>query len=66
MNIRFNNSKDNFSWVLTNVYAPNSKWGRKVLWNKISNQRKFFEDENWIVIGEFNTPLKENEKWGGS
>ena len=26
MNVRFFNSKDDFSWVLTNVYAPNFKW----------------------------------------
>ena len=36
MNVRFFNSKDDFSWVLTNVYAPNSKWGRKALWEEIS------------------------------
>lgn len=65
MNIRFNNSKDNFSWILTNVYAPNTKWGRKALWQEISDQRKLFENENWMVIGDFNTPLKDNEKWGG-
>ena len=64
LNVRFKNSKDNFNWILTNVYAPKSKWGRNALWTKISNQRRFFEDENWIVIGDFNTPLKENEKWG--
>lgn len=32
MNVRFSNSKDGFTWVLTNVYAPNSKSGRKALW----------------------------------
>lgn len=56
MNIRFINSRDNFSWILTNVYAPNSKWGRKALWTKISSQKKFFEDDNWIVIRDFTTP----------
>ena len=66
MNVRFTNSKDYFCWVLTNVYTPNSKWGRKALWTEISNQRNFFEEDNWIVIGDFNAPLKENEKWGGS
>ena len=66
MKVRFKNSKNDFSWVLTNVYAPKSKWGRKALWEEISNQRKLLADENWIVMGNFNTPLKENEKWGGS
>lgn len=66
MNIRFRNTKDNFCWICTNVYAHNTKWGRKALWSEISNQRKSFENENWMVIGDFNTPLKDNEKWGGS
>ena len=55
MNVHFVNTKDNFSWVLTNVYAPNSKWGRKALWEEISNQRKLFAKENWMVMGHFNT-----------
>ena len=66
MNVRFINSKDNFCWILTNVYGPNSKWGRKAVWTEILNQRKSFEEDNWIVIGDFNAPLKEHEKWGGS
>ena len=37
MNVHFVNSKDNFSWVLTNSYAPNTIWGRKALWEEISN-----------------------------
>ena len=66
MNIRFSNSKDGFAWVLTNVYAPNTKWGRKALWEDISNQRNLFVDENWVILGNFNTPLKETKKMGGS
>ena len=37
MNVRFSNSKDGFTWVITNFYVPNSKWGRKALWEEISN-----------------------------
>ena len=44
MNVHFVNSKDNFSWVLINVYDPNTKWGRKSLWEEISNQRKIFAE----------------------
>ena len=66
MNVHFVNSKDNFSWILTNVYAPNSKWGRKALWEEISDQRKFFTEDNWLVIEDFKTPLKDSEKWGGN
>ena len=46
MNIIYTNSKDGSTSVLTNVYAPNSKWGRKVLWENITNQRKNFVEEN--------------------
>ena len=56
MNVHFVNSKDNFSWVLTNVYSPKYKWGRKALWEEISNQRKIFAEDKWLVIGDFNTP----------
>ena len=66
MNIRFSNSKDGSAWVLTNVYAPNSKWGRKALWEDITNQRKKIVEENWIIMGDFNTLLKESKKMGGS
>ena len=66
MNIIFFNSKNGSSWVLTNVYAPNSKWGRRALWEAFMNQRKDFVDENWTIMGDFNTPLKENKKMGGS
>ena len=31
---------------------------------EISNRRKLFAEENWMVMGDFNTPLKESEKWG--
>ena len=41
MNIRFSNSKDGFAWVLTNVDDPNTKWGRKALWEDITNERVF-------------------------
>lgn len=58
MNIRFTISKDDSIWVLTNVYAPNSKWGRKALWEDITTKRKENLDENWIIMGDFNTPLK--------
>ena len=46
INIRFSNTKDGSSWVLTNVYAPNSKWGRKALYEALTNQRNNFVDEN--------------------
>lgn len=43
--IRFKHLKDGTSWVLTNVYAPNTKAGRSVLWRKLSSLRsKFAED----------------------
>ena len=40
MNIIFTNSKDGSTWVLTNVYTPNTKWGRKTLWEKVVKKMK--------------------------
>lgn len=62
----FLNTKENISWIQINVYAPNTKWGRKACWMEISNHRRDFVDEGWVIIQDFNTPLKENEKMGGS
>ena len=58
ISIIFSNAKDDTSWVQTNVYEPNTKWGRKALWMEIFNHRKKFADEDWIIMGDFNTPLK--------
>ena len=41
MNVHFVNSIDYFSWVLTNVYASNSKWGRKFCRNKFLIRESF-------------------------
>lgn len=60
-NIRFTNSKDGSSRVLTNVYPPNSKWSKKALREDITNHRKKILEENWIIMGHFNTPLKESK-----
>lgn len=30
--VRFWHIKDGTSWVLTNIYAPNTKWERKSFW----------------------------------
>lgn len=64
--IRFHHLKDNTSWVLTNIYAPNTKNERKKFWLKIDQAISLFEKESWIVLGDFNTHLKEDEKIGGS
>lgn len=64
INVKFLNTKDNTSWVQTNVYTPNTKWGRKYIWMDIANQRRDFSNENWVIMGDFNTPLKKMRKWG--
>lgn len=66
INIRFLNTKDETSWVEIDVYVPNTKWGRKHCWMEMSNHRMDFVDEVWVIMGDFNTPLKENKNMRGS
>ncbi|GLJ54307.1 hypothetical protein SUGI_1165180 [Cryptomeria japonica] len=51
--------------VLSNVYVPNTKTGRVKYWRSLAGDRLKFADQSWIIMGDFNTPLKEEEKMGG-
>ena len=51
INVIFLNNKDNTSWVQTNVYAPNTKWGRKSCWIETTYHRRDFADEDWVSMG---------------
>lgn len=64
--IKFEHLKDGSSWVLTNIYAPNTLKARNSFWKKIRQARDSFKNLSWMVMGDFNTPLKEEEKFGGS
>lgn len=57
--------KDNFVWVLSNVYAPNTKSRRAKFWKSLATDRLQFADQSWIIMGDFNTPLKDEDKMGG-
>ena len=57
-------SKEN--WVLTNVYAPTSLLGRKDLWKELTATKSIFQNQPWILAGDFNTPLSPGDKRGGN
>lgn len=56
--------RDSYSWVISNVYSPNQKRSWKKLWDDIGSLRIIL-DLPWLVMGDFNTPLLDNEKVGG-
>ncbi|XP_059068325.1 uncharacterized protein LOC131858874 [Cryptomeria japonica] len=62
----FKHSRDGFSWILSNIYAPNNKVSRRKFWAKLSSFRSNHPNIPWLVIEYFNTPLQEVENFGGS
>lgn len=62
---RFTSQYDGSSWIISNIYAPNGKNARKMLWSSIINARMAFPNEKWILLGDFNTPLSSMENTGG-
>ncbi|XP_059067365.1 uncharacterized protein LOC131858218 [Cryptomeria japonica] len=63
--IRFHHIGDGTSLLLTNIYAPNNRFGRRKFWKKLEAIRVLYKEDMWIVMGDFNTPLQDNEKFGG-
>ena len=55
----------NGSWFLLNVYAPNPKRERKNYWTKICAMVDNKNLNKGIKMGNFNTPLTNEEKLGG-
>ena len=55
--INFFNSKTHDRWFIINIYAPNTKNGRRLFWNKICNLMTKLGDPKGIIMGDFNTPL---------
>ena len=50
------------SWFLLNVYAPNSKRERRDFWDKILCLIQSSNLKKGIIMGDFNTPLSDEEK----
>ena len=53
-------------WKLINIYAPNSRLGRKEMYDNLIRITETMLEEQWMCMGDFNTPLYHSEKWGGN
>lgn len=53
------------SFLLVNVYAPNSTIGKKVLWEVLDLIFEQLGVEKVVLVGYFNAILSLNEKKGG-
>lgn len=62
--IQFKNLKDQKRWFIMNIYAPNTKNGRRLYWNKMCNLMAKFGDPKGIIMGYFNTHLMATMKLG--
>lgn len=52
-------------WQMFNIYAPNSRSGRRLLWEEISNIILTNQKDQFMLAGDFNSPLYPSEKCGG-
>ena len=53
------------SWFILNLYTPNSKRERKALWDKTYAFINNINTKKGIIMGNFNSPLTNDEKCGG-
>ena len=53
------------SWFLMNIYAPNNKKQRKCYWHKVEEMVQKLDIKKGIIMGDFNSPLADEEKLGG-
>ena len=53
------------SWFILNLYTPNSKRERKDFWAKISMVVSIKNINKGIIMGDFNSPLIDDDKCGG-
>lgn len=53
------------TFIVTNVYAPTTCVGRKVLWFFLNQMHEAFMGLSWIVFGYFNASLLPLKKQGG-
>ncbi|XP_050245887.1 uncharacterized protein LOC126693795 [Quercus robur] len=54
----------NLSWIFTAVYASHRCVERQILWENLSKVAKL-HNLPWIIAGDFNEPLVDEDKYGG-
>ena len=67
-NILLSRVLHNFSkecWFMMNIYAPNNKRERKSYWHKVEEMVQKLDIKKGIIMGDFNSPLVDEEKLGG-
>ena len=64
MVVKIKSIAQNNEWYIVNVYSPNIKSARKILWANLSNIKSNDYYGRWIFLGDFNVLLYEHEKKG--
>ncbi|KAL0004774.1 hypothetical protein SO802_012335 [Lithocarpus litseifolius] len=59
-----NVQNSNSSWLFTAVYASPRTVERCILWNNLIKTAEL-HDMPWVLAGDFNEPLTEEDKFGG-
>ena len=54
----------NLSWLFTTVYASPRSAKRHILWNNLIKVADL-HNMPWVIAGDFNEPLMEDDKYGG-
>ena len=54
----------NLNWMLTAIYASPRTAERNILWNNLIKVAKM-HNMPWVLAGDFNEPLMDDDKFGG-
>ncbi|KAL4621362.1 hypothetical protein ACB092_06G222000 [Castanea dentata] len=54
----------NLSWIISAIYASPRSEKRGILWNNLSKVAKL-HNKPWVMAGDFNEPLIDEDKFGG-
>lgn len=65
LTMRMTCKSSKFSFVISNVYAPNVLANRRQFYTFIYNYHASFQQSPWLVGGDFNSPLNLEDKLGG-